>query len=407
MKVNVYPIKSTLHNKKALKRLTDEFLNSIKQDDIEINLVDNVENLYQCDLPLILIQSGGSENEFLKLQNAFQGPYYLLTYGSNNSLAASLEILTYLKNNNLEGEVLHGNSSYIISRIKSLSKTYKQEHENFIKNRTKQVKLGVIGKPSNWLISSNVDYNNCFDKFNIELVDISVKEVEDLYNDSNIKIDSKEVDDYLRITTPELEKAYRFYYVLKIIIDKYQLSGFTIRCFDLLTSLKTTACLALAIFNNEMNFVATCEGDVPSMIGMYIAKTYLQSPSFQCNPSKIEVEENKIILAHCTIPLCMCTSFNHNTHFESNSGIGIKGELLKGDITIFRLNSKLNKAFISQGEILENLSRDDLCRTQIYCHIENAEKLLKNPLGNHLLVVYGHQKEKLIEYFKKHKIEII
>ena len=67
MKVNVFPIKSTLHNKKALKRLTDEFLNSIKQDDIEINLVDNVENLYQCDLPLILIQSGGSENEFLKL----------------------------------------------------------------------------------------------------------------------------------------------------------------------------------------------------------------------------------------------------------------------------------------------------------------------------------------------------
>ena len=46
-------------------------------------------------------------------------------------------------------------------------------------------RLGVIGKPSDWLIASNVDYKNVKDKFNIDLIDIDINELIDVYN-SNI-----------------------------------------------------------------------------------------------------------------------------------------------------------------------------------------------------------------------------
>ena len=43
-------------------------------------------------------------------------------------------------------------------------------------------RLGVIGKPSDWLIASNVDYKNVKDKFNIDLINIDINELIDVYN---------------------------------------------------------------------------------------------------------------------------------------------------------------------------------------------------------------------------------
>ncbi|MFA6664598.1 MAG: hypothetical protein WCS21_09870, partial [Lachnospiraceae bacterium] len=59
--------------------------------------------------------------------------------------------------------------------------------------------------------------------------------------------------------------AEQIYLALKVIIKKYNLKGFTLRCFDLLTAVKNTGCLALAKFNSE-GVIATCEGDVPAML---------------------------------------------------------------------------------------------------------------------------------------------
>ena len=49
-----------------------------------------------------------------------------MTYGHNNSLAASLEILSYLKDHNLNGEVLHGSNEYIAKRINDFNPTAKK-----------------------------------------------------------------------------------------------------------------------------------------------------------------------------------------------------------------------------------------------------------------------------------------
>lgn len=386
MKVNIYPLVSSLHNHDTInsntKILLDELINI---SDISFS-ISSIEELYDSDLPLILIQSGGSEGLFLENIKKLKPPFYLLTYGHNNSLAASLEILSYLKDNNLDGEVIHGSNEYIINRIKELTKT-------LVKYR-----YGVIGKPSDWLIASNVNYNNALRVHNIELVDISIDLVKDYYfksdNDYNFNFNFKE---------EEVDKALRLHKALSKIKEEYNLDGLTIRCFDLLNELKTTSCLSLSLLNKE-GIIGTCEGDIPSMISMHILNKISGQPGFQANPSRIDIENKKMVLAHCTLPLNMTKSYKLNTHFESGIGVAIKGYLKEDKITIFKLSKNLKDYFVTTGNIIKNLEESNLCRTQIEISVDhNIEYFLNRPYGNHHIIIYGDYEEQIKEYMNNLK----
>lgn len=384
MKVNIYPLVSSLHNQNKINENTLTLLNELMSiSDIEFN-ISSIDELYNANLSLILIQSGGSEGLFLENIKNLKPPFYLLTYGYNNSLAASLEILSYLKDNNLEGEVLHGSNEYIIKRIKELTKV------------NVKYRFGIIGKPSDWLIASNVNYETAKRLHNIELVDISINKVSDYYfksvNDYNLefKYDSKEID-----------KALKLHKVLNKIKEEYNLNGLTIRCFDLLNKLKTTSCLSLALLNKE-GVVATCEGDVPTMISMHILNKLTNQVGFQANPSRIDVENKKMILAHCTLPLNMVDKYNLDTHFESGIGVAIKGYLKEEKVTIFKLSKNLKDYYVTTGTIIKNLEESNLCRTQIEVSIDdNIEYFLNRPYGNHHVVIYGDYKNKIIKYMSE------
>lgn len=398
MKVKIYPIQSQLHNQNVLNESTSALIHSLEDENLSIAIETDASKLYEdSDLVLILVQSGGSENLFIKNFAQFKEPYYLLTYGVNNSLAASLEILAFLKNHNLKGEVLHGDTDYIRSRIKALApiQTTKKGSAN----------LGLIGRSSDWLISSDVDPKNALEKFDVNLVYVPIQELIDEYN----KLSSFEIYDSLKdkkFDPKEVSKAERLYNAIKVLVKKYNLSGFTIRCFDLLGTLKTTACLALSHFNDE-GIIATCEGDVPSMLGMYVAQKMLNEAAFQCNPSRIDTKNNEILLAHCTIPCNICKSFVLDTHYESGIGVGIHGEVKEGNATIFRLNSALTECFVEEGTIKNNQYENKLCRTQIVCNFPELDKILKTPLGNHELIILGHHKEALVKYFESIGIKLI
>jgi L-fucose isomerase-like protein len=131
---------------------------------------------------------------------------------------------------------------------------------------------------------------------------------------------------------------------------------------------------------------------------MLLIKKYLGVSSFQANPSQIFVEENDIILAHCTIPCDMCKSISTDTHFESGIGIGVKGELYKKEISIFKINSKLDQYVLLKGSILNNLNYKNLCRTQVKIKLNkesDASYFLKRPLGNHHIIFYGNKTKEL------------
>ena len=386
MKIGIYKIVSSLHDQNFIDKSTNEFILEIEKElGIKMNFVTE-EGFSSCDLVLTLIQSGGSENSFKRVYKKLPKPYLLLTYGTNNSLAASLEILSFLQKNSLEGEILHGSISYIVKRIK----------KNIENKDRKYQRLGVIGKPSDWLISSNVDYSLVKEKFGIELINIPLKELVDEYR--NIHEDRIEFDP--SFSKKELDKALNLHNALINIKDKYKLSGLTLRCFSLLKTIKTTGCLALSYLNKD-GVTATCEGDIPTMISMQICKEISGCSGFQANPSRIDLDKGEIVFAHCTIPINMISSPKLMTHYESGIGVALRGKLEEKEVTIFKLSSDLKSYFIETGTIIENLEEDNLCRTQIKIKMNNLEKLLTSPKGNHHVIIYGDYKKQIIDFLEK------
>ncbi len=262
------------------------------------------------------------------------------------------------------------------------------------------LRLGVIGHPSDWLIASDVKYSEAKSIFSMNLIDIDIQELIDLIPTIKEDLDPNKFSE--KFDYNELNKAYKIYLALKKITEDYILDGLTVRCFDLLSTVQSTSCLAFALLNAE-GIIATCEGDIPSLISMMLVKKYVGSPSFQANPSKIEIEKNEIIFAHCTIPLNMCESFKFDTHYESGIGVGIKGEMKHDQVYIFRISNDLTRYVLLKGKIDENLNLPNLCRTQIRITLDKTNSVnyfLTKPLGNHHLIFYSNNIKDLQAFLK-------
>ncbi len=387
MKINVIRLRSALHdnNKEMIKEndaFIDELNNELMDDDLLL-----VENDKEATFSIVFVESGGSETEFLKIYDELEDPIIILSNGKNNSLPASLEIKTYINQQGKDSLLLVGTEEQIADGIKGASSLFGAMKS--IDNTN----LGVIGTPSDWLISSKVDYSLVKDKYNINLIDIPMKELE-------IEVKKNVLDDvphYEQLqkkfkNKETLDGALYFYSALKRIIKRYNLSGLTLRCFDLLAPYKNTACLAFGLLNEE-GITAACEGDVPSLLTMYFVRSLTGMPSFQTNPSNVDLKGNTILFAHCTLPLNMTQKYTLTTHFESGLGIGIKGEMPLGKISVVKLapSLKCDDSVSFYGTIKRNLSLPNYCRTQI--EVEPDENgfisLFKDNFGNHMIITYA------------------
>ena len=392
MNIKISTFRSVLHDRDDFNERSLAFIDSVAKEvgeEIKLAPLDD----YDCDLKLIFIETGGSEGLFLKNFDKLKGPYYFLTSGENNSLAATLEILAFLASKGLIGEAIHGSLPYMASRIKELASISITKTASEIKKKLSTIRLGVIGTPSDWLISSIPDYDEVKRKLGITLENISLEEVERYYSYATGEGTGFFCD--TPFSNLELRKAKKVYSAIKTILETRELNGFTIRCFDLLNTLKTTSCLGLSLLN-DAGYISSCEGDIAAMLSMTIASMVGDGYSFQCNPSRIDIENNTIVFAHCTIPTRMLDHYKLDTHFESGIGVAIKGYLKETDVTIFRLSSDLKRYFVSNGKIIENLDEKGLCRTQIKVRLdEDVDSILKTPCGNHHIVFYGKHKDEI------------
>jgi hypothetical protein len=68
MKIKVYPLVSSLHNQNVVDNSTKGFLSALETKlNCSIEIERDVDKLYDnSDLSLLLIQTGGSENYFLR-----------------------------------------------------------------------------------------------------------------------------------------------------------------------------------------------------------------------------------------------------------------------------------------------------------------------------------------------------
>ncbi len=347
------------------------------------------------DFALLYVASGGSEGYFLEVFDQLKSRHcYILTSGDSNSLAASMEILSFLKKHGGSGEILHGDIEQVAGRICALKNAHRA------KASLKGKKLGCIGKPSDWLIASDYAPRAMMDKLGMGFVSIEMSELL-----AEIAKESYPENEYTTLfkkqafDKAEIEKALYVYGAFKRLVEKYDLCGVSVRCFDLLDTVKTTGCLGLSILNAE-GIYGGCEGDVPALLSMAVLGAVTGEPLFMCNPSRFDTKAGTAVFAHCTIPVTMLKSFCFNTHFESGIGVAVQGTFEEGPCTIFKCEGDLSRFHAQEGTILDMPWSDMLCRTQIKVKLDDFSYFLTNPINNHHILCRGNHAADMEAFFK-------
>ena len=355
-----------------------------------------------------MIATGGVENLFKRIWSAIDvemicTPHRpktvtMIADGRNNSLAASLEILTYLGNIGVEGKILHGTNREIVSAVMETRLI-----------ASLQGRIGLFGQPSDWLIASGVDRDYLRQRYGIETIDIGLQrlidDIKTVAPTEAEKVAQAMVKRAKAIKEPsdvDMLEAAKAYLAIKRICQEEHLDAMTIRCFDIVKACGTTSCLALALLNDE-GIVAGCEGDMQTLMSMYLAKRLCGEVAFMANPSQLTDETS--MLAHCTIPLTMCDETVVRSHFESGIGVAIQGLLPLTDYTLFKWGGpQLDRYFVVEAQAVETPYSNHFCRTQITLDVNLKPYLLQHSIGNHHIIIRGRHAEEIRRFMQKNKV---
>ena len=373
-----------------LKASCDAYLSSLSPNG-EIDFVKPNKEI----MNIFFVQTGGSEIYFKDSYAEYSEPYIILARKENNSLAASLEIVAFLQGQGKKAILLFGEEKEMTDALLRYARFYQA------KQTLSKMRLGVIGRPSDWLIASNVDPVALKKKWGITLVQVPYKRLlaeiakGDIDDDPKIAALSKKTR-----RKEDLRFSLVIHQALRRIVEDYRLDGFTLRCFDLVKKYQQTACLGFGLLNDE-GVLSGCEGDVPSLLTMAFVYALYGKPSFMANPSNIDIPGKTVTYAHCTCPLSMTKEYRLDTHFESDHGIGIAGVLKLEDVTAIKIKPDLSAIRALEGKINATPFHKNMCRTQINVKFnEDIIDMIRRPYGNHLIFAYGNLKQELEEFFE-------
>ena len=404
---------SSLQNHSFVKREYDGLLNILASDfDAQFDFLDNLESLPSSSkYEDFIISTGGVENIFLDLlkRNLVGTNVTLIADGRFNSLAASMEILTYLNNNNIKAFIAYGSNEEISARLKE------HPHVDFVNEQCGSAalslsgdKIAVFGEPSDWLIASNVDRDFLKQKFYIDFVDIPLDTLFrrfSLIDDNMVEFlatDFQAVTSRGETTERDLLDSLKIYLAINQICQENNCTCATVRCFSIIEKLKATGCLALALLNDE-GIDAACEGDLQSLLSMILVRRVTGMPSFMANPSAMSKDNHTTTFAHCTVPTTMCRRYGFRSHFESQCGLAVAGEFSPSEVfTIFKWGGeKLDRFFVEEAVSVVAPSNENLCRSQLTLNFYNPEYMLNNPIGNHHIILKGAFADKLRTALKR------
>ena len=395
IKTAFIPVASDFLGEKELENIiasNSEKLNNYCEDRIGKTDLLKTEKVYY------FIVTGGTEAQVLDLQKLRDEEFTdeeitLLAYESNNSLAASMELLAKFNQIGKKGKII-----YLPATADTKVPTANIQKVNG-KGELAGSRIGEVGSPSDWLVASSPSAETVKENWGADVIPVKMTELKTLFSEIN---DEECQDNFEELTNNSQEiiepsnkdiiNNIKVYLAMKKLVKKYKLDAVTLRCFDLVLDLGTTGCFALSLLNDE-GIIAGCEGDMVSTLGMLLVYKKTGKIPWMANPSRLDLKNNSIIIAHCTVPRTIVKDYTIRSHFESGIGVGIQGTFPKGDVTIFRIGgNNLDKVWLVNGELVSTSKEEDLCRTQIEVKLNseyNVADLLTNPLGNHLIIVPG------------------
>lgn len=378
----VLPLYSALHGqpKALLQHVLEHFYQS---SGIALKPV-TAEEAEKEALPVLLHLTGGTEHLALGFAERTKAPLLLLAHASHNSLAAALETLAGLRERGRKTWLLPAGLAEDLPLWAKVAEMARQ---------LRGQKLGFLGQPSPWLVASTPDPYALQEKLGLKLAFLPLSRL----FEGNAVAQKLPEGPTREVGAKELRMGAEVHSSLRRIVDHEGLFAFSIACFELLPR-ECTACFAVAKLADE-GVPAGCEGDLPGLLALILSQLIAGRPGFLANPVEVDLKKERLLLAHCTVPFSLVESFELRTHFESGLGLAVAGALAPGSYTLLRFGGrKLEKAFIVEGSVLsEQPGRDNLCRTQVWFKMPKGalQKLLREPLGNHHVLVPGHHRRLL------------
>ncbi|GAB6275883.1 MAG: fucose isomerase [Rectinema sp.] len=410
-------VASILHDEKQKRRLLGNFESALEKAGGELQSLGSESVHPRNDtLPLfIFVLTGGTEADAMRLvvqEKMLQRnePVVLLAHPSQNSLPASLEILAKLKQDGGKGTILQADAAGIFDEetlgdIVAVSQSMKALRAS---------RIGVVGKPSDWLIASHHDSKIVQDAWGPELKDIPFEELLEIIEgirsrpekDINLPGLREKAEFFSEANEADMRKSMEILYALKTLVSRHGLNALTLRCFNLVLRDHSTGCLALSALADE-GVDAGCEGDIPSIIGLHWVRTLTGQTGWMANPSRITVQKEnnraEMLIAHCTAPRSVLSRYGLRSHFESGLGVAIAGIIPEGDVTLVRIGGKnLEKVWFSPARAIASPRKEGLCRTQAVLTMPSgkAQELLTDPLGNHLVMIRGNWVRRISAYLR-------
>ena len=259
-------------------------------------------------------------------------------------------------------------------------------------------RIGILGKPSPWLVASTPTEESVWDFFRSEIIPLNWEDQADW---KDLLPSAKFLDFWkLNAKNPTHANAARVYQSLVNIIQEHRLDALSVECFPIAREDHTTACLALALLNQE-GFTASCEGDMVSTLGMLLGRMICGKAVWMANLTG--AEGHSLFFSHCTLAPELATDYSLDSHFETRCSLAVKGELHPGRYTAFRLNNDLDQYFVLEGRQAVGVPFPNACRSQ--CRLvadageEEVANYMEHPLGNHHILMPGSYEQHLRAFF--------
>lgn len=405
-------VSSVLHDGKAVEAIFstfEPFFSGLGGQRVKLDrsITDKAKDL----VPFFFILTGGTEGIVLDYLSSLprrvsgkSSPLILIAHPRHNSLPAALEIAARAKQDGGSAIVIQVRSPEDAAARGSLSEAIDLERIMVAMHGSR---IGAVGEPSEWLVASSQKASVAASAWGATIESIPFtelqKRIEEIRKADGSELLAGRMGDFLEESAyrrepsdSDLYKSDTIYRALRQIAEEKRLDGITLRCFDLVTLDRSTGCFALSRLADE-GIDAGCEGDIPSILALRWVRLLSGKAGWMANPSEIDPGEKggkgTILLAHCTVPRSLLSGYGIRSHFESGLGLAIEGIFAPGPVTLVRIGgAALDKAWVAEGFIRESPSQEGLCRTQAVVEVDSGDlaALLEEPLGNHIIVGFGH-----------------
>jgi L-fucose isomerase and related proteins len=367
------------------------FLNILNKDKVE----------FVAERPdILLFLSGGSERAAVSQMEDYLF-YLLIASKDDNSYASATEVKAWCNQNQISSMLCDLEQPELQSIVDDLFHVKNGIH------KLKGQRLGLIGNVSDWLVASNVSPFVLSTKLGVELVKLDWNEIPIR---DNLSVPGYFADTYNTssqgVSKDKILDSGKVYEQLALTVSKFNLDAITVECFPMVNECKISACLALSKFNADL-FTAGCEGDLCSAAGMMISREICGVVPWMANT--VSVSGSVGIFAHCAVPLNLLSDFELDSHFETNEGLAVRGNISAKEVTLFRINSALSHIFITKALVKRIPKMKSACRTQVELVLSNnaVNYFRNNPFGNHHLILPGDYTQRLLLAAKTLKMNVV